>query len=100
MVTKKRHRLGPGRVENLLILKENGKLVEEYKGQSVRVLEAKDDAFQDIELEEDASLVVLPRPPPISDIFGTVGEEDTGDGDISISDESSDSDDEFEVVFD
>ena len=31
MVSKKRHSLGPWRVEILLVLKENKKLVEEFK---------------------------------------------------------------------
>ena len=53
-----------------------------------------------IELQEDKSLVVPPRPPPISDIFTADGEEDAEDEDITSSEESSDTDDEFEVVFD
>ena len=45
-------------------------------------------------------MVVPPRPPPISDIFTADGEEDAEDEDITSSEESSDTDDEFEVVFD
>ena len=63
MVSKKRHRLGPWRVENLLVLKENKKLVEEFKHNGGWTVDLSDDAFKEVVLEADTSLVV---PPPIS----------------------------------
>ena len=87
MVSKKRHRLKSERVENLLVIKENRKLVEEFKERSGRNVELSTDAFKAVLLEVDDSLV---EAPPISAIFEE--DEDIDGDDLS-------TDDEFEVVF-
>ena len=86
MVSKKRHRLKSTRVENLLVIKENRKLVEEFKERSGRNVEVSTDAFKSVIIEVDDSLV---EAPPISALFEEA--EETDGGDFS-------SDDEFEVV--
>ena len=86
MVSKKRHRLKSTRVENLLVIKENRKLVEEFKERSGRNVEVSNDAFKSVIIEVDDSLV---EAPPISALFEEA--EETVGGDFS-------SDDEFEVV--
>ena len=87
MVSKKRHRLKSERVENLLVIKENRKLVEEFKERSGWNVEPSTDAFKAVLLEVDDSLV---EAPPISAIFEE--DEDIDGDDLS-------TDDEFEVVF-
>ena len=96
MVTKKRHRLGPQRVENLLVLKENRKLLEEFKQNSSMSVDVGDDAFRAVVLEANTGLV------PISAIFDNddelvIGDERHG---VEIYSEEDSTDDEFEVVFD
>ena len=91
MVTKRRNRLGATRIENLLVIKENAKLIEEFKASTDRVINTKDDAFKAVVIEKDISQVA---PPPISRIFDD-------DEDISNQETLEDStDDEFDVVFD
>ena len=97
MVSKKRHRLGPGRIENLLILKENRRLVEEFKEKSGRVLGHIDDAFKVVELEADTRLV-----PPlfISELFASEVYDTEEDDDEMCTTEEESSDNDFEIVFD
>lgn len=92
MVSKKRHRLGPQRVENLLVLKENRKLAEEFKQNSCRKIDTGDDAFKAVVLEAVNGTA-------ISAVFDEVMLGDENTGDEIYSDEES-TDDEFEVVFD
>ena len=91
----KRHRLGPGRVENLLVLKENRKLAEEFRQNSGRDVDPSDDAFKVVVLEVDTSLV---NPPPISAVFDS-GEAGEGISEDEMSSDEESSDDEFEIVF-
>ena len=95
MVSKKRHRLGPGRVENLLVLKENRKIAEEFRQNSGRDVDPSDDAFKVVVLEVDTSLV---NPPPISAVFDS-GEAGEGISEDEMSSDEESSDDEFEIVF-
>ena len=91
MVTKRRNRLGASRIENLLIIKENAKLIEEYKASTGRVIVPNDDAFKAVVIETDNSQVV---PPPTSSIFNA--DEDQTNEEIY----EDSTDDEFDVVFD
>ena len=86
MVSK---RLGQKMVENLLVIKENGELVEEYKENCGRVFDLNDDAFKEVVIEADTDVLVIP---PNSAVFEDSGEE-------MDSYEIMSSDDEFEVVF-
>ena len=89
MVSKKRHRLGSKRVENLLVIKENRKLVEEFKQRTGWNLELRSgsDVFGEVVLETDDRLV---EALPISAIFND-------DEELAVEELSSD--DDFEVVF-
>ena len=91
MVTKRRNRLGATRIENLLVIKENAKLIEEFKASTDRVINTNDDAFKAVVIETDNSQVA---PPPTSMIFDD--DEDLTNQEI-IEDST---DDEFDVVFD
>ena len=91
MVTKRRNRLGAQRIENLLVIKENKKLVEAFKQSSERNVDPDGDAFKAVEVETNESQVI---PPPISDLF--VAENDGVAEDFFDDSE----DDDFEVVLD
>ena len=58
-VTKRRNRLGVQRIENLLVIKENKKLVETFKQGSESNVDSDGDAFKVMEVETDESQVVL-----------------------------------------
>ena len=91
MVTKRRNRLEATIIENLLIIKENAKLIEEFKASTDGVINTNDDAFKVVVIETDSSQVA---PPPSSSIFDD--DEDLTNQEI-IEDST---DDEFDVVFD
>ena len=87
MVTKKRCSLGAARVESLLVLKENKKLVDEFHRKSNKKGELNvDDAFEEVVVVDEVPGV----PPPLSERFDD-GENEGGQYEDS-------SDDEFEVV--
>ena len=88
MVTKKRCSLGAARVESLLVLKENKKLVDEFHRKSNKKVDLNvDDAFKAVVVDDEVPGV----PPPLSERFGDDGENEAGQYEDS-------SDDEFEVV--
>ena len=97
IVTKKRNRLGFKRIENLLVIKENKKLVEIFKENSDRIVDCSDDAFQAVVLEADNSLATTPST-SASDIFDSEVQGDFNEEQDMVGYETSD--DEFEVVFD
>ena len=66
MVSKKRQRLGQKRMEDLLLIKENRELVEEYKENCGQVFDLNDDAFKEVVIEADTDVLVIP---PNSAVF-------------------------------
>ena len=91
MVTKRRNRLGSARVEGLLLLKENKKLVDEFHKKSVKKVKDNDvDAFKAVVIETEEGQNI---PPPRSALFevDVVNEEDEYEDS---------SDDDFEVTID
>ena len=90
IVTKKRYRLKAQRVENLIVIKENRKLIEEFKEVTSYKLDNSDNDFQAVVLESNT----LPSVPAQSSVF------DLGMLEISEEGLESDywSDEDFEVV--
>ena len=89
MVTKKRNSLGAERVENLIVLKENMRLVEEFREtdrEMNAVGDSRNDAFEGVKVLVEKDHVTA----PLSELF----DDDQSENEIW----EDSSDDEFEVV--
>ena len=89
MVTKRRSRLGAERVENLIVLKENTRLVEEFHvtDREMNVVrDSANDAFEGVEVLVEKGPVTAA---PLSELFDDQSENEVWDAS---------SDDEFDVV--
>ena len=89
MVTKRRNSLGAARIESLLVLKENKKLVDEFhKKGDVNVTVSDVDAFQAVVVETEEGPEI---PPPRSALF-----DEDAENEMEFYEDSSD--DDFEVI--
>ena len=99
MVTKKRFSLKAQRVENLIVLKENRKLVEEFMEVTSYQVVLEEDVFKKVLVEREVSEATPAR----SDAFVEdveMAEEDVEEDVNYLGYDSDDSDDEFNVVLD
>ena len=90
MVTKRRNSLGAARIESLLVLKENKKLVDEFRKKSEKKVNDNNvDAFEKVVIEAEGNPDI---PPPRSDLF----DEDGANEEEYMFEDSSD--DDFEII--